>query len=320
MKALISKSIYSCLVLMITLSFSTNISFAQQDGDIVALKSRHPSKNFINFQSNRVYHGDIERNVKAGLWVYEEVPVTQYFRLRKAGTDKMYLNAVQGKLVCKFVPPYSESSQWKKIKTDKYGYFRIQNRYNKTAYINSKGGTLKATNVTSDSYTSHWTMKRKDRNGNKYADLIEDKSEKPKAVPVAQPKVEPVQPATPVMPPAVLGDVVTVDGNNDRVLTNYEPKMDKNYVTFSFNVNQNITWWKGIKVYNDRGEMICLLSTQDNDKGPKYSKKFSTNNLGKVKIEYWKAKAFGVHTHVGTEYIDLATLKDYNISFKWLND
>lgn len=308
---------------MITLSLTANISFAQQDGDIVALKSRYPSKNFINCQNNQVYHGDIARHIRAGLWVYEEVPGTEYFRLRKAGTEKMYLNAVKGKLVCKFIPPHSQSSHWKRIKTDKYGYYRIQNRYNKTTFINSKGGTLKATNVTSDSYSSHWTMKKKDKAGKMYADFIEDKSEEPKATPVAQPKeepVQPVQPALPKMPPAVLSDVVTVDGNNDNVLTHYEPKMDRNHVTFSFEVNQNITWWKGIKVFNEDGDMICLLSTQDNDKGPKFSKRFSASYCGKVKIEYWKAKAFGVHTHVGTEYIDLGTLRDYNIGFEWEND
>ncbi|MDF1699157.1 MAG: hypothetical protein P1U56_25105 [Saprospiraceae bacterium] len=67
--------------------------------------------------------------------------------------------------------------------------------------------------------------------------------------------------------------------------------------------------------HNGNGEMICLLSTQDNDKGPKYSNKFKMSYCSKVKIEYWKAKTFGVHTHVGTEYIDLETLKDYDTSF-----
>lgn len=326
-QTILSKLMYSFLAVMITMLSVVNNTTAQQNGDVVILKSRYPSKNFIKLKNNQVKGGDIANDLKNGLWFYEEVPNTSYFRLRKAGTDKQYLNAVKGKLVCKFVTPSAQSSHWKRTKTDKFGYYRVQNRYNKTVFINSKGGTLKASAVTADSHSSHWTFKNKDKQGKKYVYDSGKKAQKPTTVPINQPKPKTVDipvpsESVPSMPQKILPNVISVDNNHDEVLTHYKPRSSTNRsVQFSFSVNRNITWWKGIKVFDKNGNMVCMLSTQDSDHGPKYSKKFSLSQFGsKIKVEYWKAKAFGAHTHVGTDYIDLSTISKYDIGFGWKND
>jgi len=113
-----------------------------------------------------------------------------------------------------------------------------------------------------------------------------------------------------------------VDGN-DNITKSINPKakVTKNTFKISLKTNRQITWWKGIKIFDKSGKMVCLLSTQENDHGPTMSQVFRRNQFGaKVKVEFWKAKAFGVHTHVATKYFDLRDLLDTETNFHWMND
>ena len=124
----------------------------------------------------------------------------------------------------------------------------------------------------------------------------------------------------PRIPPASYN--FKVDGNHDGIekVTSKDP-LEVNELRFTLSTNSQITWWKGIKVFDKHGRMICLLSTQDSDHGPKLSKTFDAAQFGStVKVEFWKAKTAGVYTKVGTKYFKLSELQGWQTNFGWVND
>ena len=96
--------------------------------------------------------------------------------------------------------------------------------------------------------------------------------------------------------------------------------VDKNSIRFSLSTASDINWWKAIKVFDKRG-MISLLSTQDDDHGPKQSPLINISDFGKeIKIEFYKAKTLGVHTRVDTKKIPTSQIRGSEVSFIWLTD
>ena len=96
--------------------------------------------------------------------------------------------------------------------------------------------------------------------------------------------------------------------------------VDKNSIRFSLSTTYDISWWKTIKVFDKRG-MISLLSTQDDDHGPKQSPLINISDFGnEIKIEFYKAKTLGVHTHVDTHKIPASQIRGLDVSFTWLTD
>ena len=117
-----------------------------------------------------------------------------------------------------------------------------------------------------------------------------------------------------------LPTVHMIDGN-DKVAESFEPLGDNRYVRFALSVATDITWWKALKIYDKNNRLICVLSTQDDNKGPVYSAKIPISKLkDSFKITFWKAKAFGVHTKVETMYFSTDTYKGKDVSFHWRND
>jgi len=111
----------------------------------------------------------------------------------------------------------------------------------------------------------------------------------------------------------------TVDGNN--VIQTSQSGITAGYLQFSLATSDNITWWKGIKIFDGKNNMICLLATQDQDHGPDTSKQF---NLGafddEIRVEIWKAKAFGVHTPMATVNFKTSDCNGKNTLLYWKND
>lgn len=66
---------------------------------------------------------------------------------------------------------------------------------------------------------------------------------------------------------------------------------------WSLELGPGISWWKGIKVFDKAGSELELIATQDSE-GKKTSAAVNASTFGKLEI--WKAKAFGVHTHMYT--------------------
>jgi hypothetical protein len=83
-----------------------------------------------------------------------------------------------------------------------------------------------------------------------------------------------------------------------------------------------VSWWKGVKVFgNNSSFAIGLLETQDHAHGP------STVTLdlgdfvpGQARLEFWKAKAFGVHTDMAHYTFDPEPFAAQTLNFSWLSD
>jgi hypothetical protein len=70
-------------------------------------------------------------------------------------------------------------------------------------------------------------------------------------------------------------------------------------------------WWKGIGL-NERDP---TLAGQKSD-----GLKCTIIAPGLINVAYWKAKALGIHTPVGTSRLDLRQYKDHEVIFTWKTD
>lgn len=121
---------------------------------------------------------------------------------------------------------------------------------------------------------------------------------------------------------SVVTSNLLIGKDKDNVKLQIKPSkyVDKNSIRFSLSTSNNIKWWKAIKVYDRRG-MISLLSTQDDDHGPKQSPLINISDFGnEIKIEFFKAKIVGRHAHVDTKKIPTSQVKGFEVSFTWLSD
>ena len=83
-----------------------------------------------------------------------------------------------------------------------------------------------------------------------------------------------------------------------------------------------ISWWKGIKVFgNNSWFAIGLLETQDRSHGP-ITVTLSLQDFvpGQARLEFWKAKLFGVHTDVAHYTFDPEPFAGQTLNFSWLSD
>ncbi len=119
--------------------------------------------------------------------------------------------------------------------------------------------------------------------------------------------------------PPLTGMTFKVD-DNDGIIVRQVP-IGPDSVEFALEVAPTITWWKGLKIYDRQGEMISLLATQDDDKGPKASGPMTSDRFGpRIEIEFLKAKAFGVHTGVGRVPLQLSDVLGFRTTFYWESD
>lgn len=107
------------------------------------------------------------------------------------------------------------------------------------------------------------------------------------------------------------GDVIAWELVNDNVNAGFE-------------FSSEHTWWKGMIIRGDDGQVLCDLSMQDDDHGPKLCDlRFDQRHtlLFSYNIELWKAKIFGRHSHVDnipSSYF--GPLLGKRIRFKWVSE
>jgi hypothetical protein len=125
-----------------------------------------------------------------------------------------------------------------------------------------------------------------------------------------------------------LQESYTVD-NNNLISVNKVARTNKT-IQFSLKTNDNVTWWKGIQVfYHTRDGSIKsqIIQTQ----GDAHQVWGDVIDLSVVDpyppltVQFWKAKAFGVHTQVGSDTYSIEDIvnKDGNgntVVFFWEND
>ena len=120
----------------------------------------------------------------------------------------------------------------------------------------------------------------------------------------------------------VEGKELLIGKDEDNVLMQTKPLENSvgDLISFSLTTAHDITWWKGLKVFDKRG-MISLLSTQDDDHGPKQSPFINISQFGEeIKIEFHKAKGLGIHVRVDTLKLPTLQVKNTEVSFTWLTD
>ena len=92
----------------------------------------------------------------------------------------------------------------------------------------------------------------------------------------------------------------------------------------------NVTWWKGIKIRDAANRTNFsygfplgseqFLEIQDSPNGVTRTATFAPGNLssdGNVRIDFWMAKAFGVHTFMVQHTFDLKAMDGKIVTFTW---
>jgi hypothetical protein len=282
MKTLLKSLICFTLVSFFMLS-SAPISYAQKwTSTKVLLKNKYRKNSFIKVENDKLSTGSIDGNSSTGRWVIEFVQNTEFFRIKKEGTNK-YLNMERGPLECSNVPAGYWTSHWKRVHVGG-DFYRIVNRFRKGQVLNMEKGPLEASGVPAGYWTSHWEFQT-----------------------------------------AYLPSVIDVDNNSDDVIESLsgQPNLPHYAIRFSLSTSKSVNDWKGIKIFNKEGVEVCLLETNGDTRGPITSKNFSPGEFGSsIKVEFWKAKAFGVHTHVGTRYLNNRSdqLRGQEILYKWMDE
>lgn len=116
----------------------------------------------------------------------------------------------------------------------------------------------------------------------------------------------------------------TLPGDNDSIYLNVSvmDENNKGKIKFCLSSSQNVTWWKGLKVFGNKSwSAAALLVTQDDDHG-EACRTVSTASLGQnlSRLEFWKAKAFGVHTHMASYTFYPSDLNGKDVHFTWQTD
>jgi hypothetical protein len=127
-----------------------------------------------------------------------------------------------------------------------------------------------------------------------------------------------------------LQESYTVD-NNNLISLNKVARTDKT-IQFSLKTNDNVTWWKGIEVFYHTSDGSGSIKSQIiQTQGDNHQVWGDVINLSDIDpyvdltVQFWKAKAFGVHTQVGNDTFSIQDIvnKDGNgntVVFFWEND
>lgn len=109
-----------------------------------------------------------------------------------------------------------------------------------------------------------------------------------------------------------------VDGNT---ITTTQSGVKAGFLQFSLSSAKNVTWWKGIKVFDNKNNMILLLETTDEDHGPKPSRDFNISDFDDlIKVEIWKAKFLGIHCCMSTVFFKKSECLGKNTLLNWENE
>ena len=87
---------------------------------------------------------------------------------------------------------------------------------------------------------------------------------------------------------------------------------------FCLEASTNVSWWKGIKVFDSQNRNIGLMVTQDDSRLNCMT--FDNSQLVGGKLEFWKAKGFGVHTYVETLAINHNNINGKKVTIHWVNE
>lgn len=111
---------------------------------------------------------------------------------------------------------------------------------------------------------------------------------------------------------------LNVDGTGD-VEVYWEPIASGTQVCLEF--SGNVSWWKGVKTFDTNNSFLGFVARSDSA-GRMQCDTFGAGELGlngeTAKVELWKAKAFGVHTHMSTLLFDPTDVNEKRVVFRWV--
>lgn len=113
---------------------------------------------------------------------------------------------------------------------------------------------------------------------------------------------------------------MNIDGTRD--VTVYWENINSG-TEFCLELGSNVSWWKGIKIFNTKHSSLGLISRSDNAKR-RICDTFTAAELeggqAAAKIEFWKAKGFGVHTHMDTLEFSPSSVAGKRVVFNWVKE
>ncbi|MEO0770327.1 MAG: hypothetical protein AAFY72_13005 [Cyanobacteria bacterium J06649_4] len=112
----------------------------------------------------------------------------------------------------------------------------------------------------------------------------------------------------------------TIDGNQVNV---YYDSIAAGTTEFCLQLHQDVSWWKGLKIFSGNNTLQGFIARTDEARGLQCDT-FNTDELtssgGVARLEIWKAKAFGVHTHVSTLSVNPLDVDGKRVRFFWINE
>ena len=113
---------------------------------------------------------------------------------------------------------------------------------------------------------------------------------------------------------------MNVDGNRVEV---FYLDIAEGTTEFCLQLDNDVSWWKGIKVFG-RSNALNGFIARTGEARTRQCDSFETSALnsgdGTARVEIWKAKAFGVHTHVDTLNLDPEIVDGKRVIFVWGNE
>ena len=97
-----------------------------------------------------------------------------------------------------------------------------------------------------------------------------------------------------------------------------------NQLQLALKTGHAVTWWKGIEVIDQNNQKIAFAYTQDQNHGPACTTVTLSGVDGQLaRVEFQKAKVFGVHTgmyQIGPDALNNGKLSGVLITFNWTAD
>ena len=113
-------------------------------------------------------------------------------------------------------------------------------------------------------------------------------------------------------------NAINVDGTGD-VEVYWEPISSGTQVCLEF--GGNVSWWKGVKTFDNNNSFLGFVARTD-AAGRMQCDTFGAGELGRTgapaKVELWKAKVFGVHTHMSSLMFDPTYVDGKRVVFRWV--
>src|SRR5215210_5493428 len=89
--------------------------------------------------------------------------------------------------------------------------------------------------------------------------------------------------------------------DGDRIKAVRAPGDARDEYAFTLELGPGVTWWKGLIAVGEGGEQIQVAEAQDGSSDLTADILLTQEDIDDgATLELWKAKAFGVHTHVYT--------------------